>query len=168
MSISLSLIEELRKKTASGPFIFLMEFFNESNSAIMRLTNYKSNFDFAGSQYTAFPFVVSIPEFSDDLGQTLQLTFGNFSVPNYNTIKRDLQNTVKIFIHFVNVDEPTESIFPTAVYFFTEGDSYRQDDTSIRVTFSRKILNDKKYPFRRYNSEQHPTLYEDFADAPLK
>lgn len=168
MAITIEMIQQLRKKSLSDPVIYLVDFFDKDNNVLTRLTNYYSNFMFRNNLYLEFPFIVSIPEFNDDLGQVLQFTFGNFQVGEYSLIKTDLRNTKRIEFYSVNLNSPDNPIYPKAVYFHNPKDIYRQDDTSIRVTFSRRIFVDKKYPFNRYNSAQHPTLYEDFEDAPVR
>ena len=167
-NISTELIKKLRQKAIEEPFIFLIELFDSGNAVLKRLTNYDKNFSYNGNLYNEFPFVYSIPEFSSQIGQTVQLTFGNFTVGSYANIKEDLKNTKKIHVYFIYVGEPASPIYPKAVYVHTANDNFIQDETSIRMTFSRKIIEDKKFPFRRFNSIEHPTLYEDFADAPLK
>ena len=165
MTISAEQINQIRLKMATEPYIWLIDLFDENNIELRRITNYDRNFVYKNRAYTEFPFLVSIPQISTDITQSLQLTFANFKTTLIKDMKGLLYRTKKIITYSVSVKHPDNDVFPPSVFYSNKGDFVNVDDRTIRATFSRRNLSDMSYPYRRYNSEDHPTLYQDFNEV---
>ena len=165
MALNQETLLEIRKKQSREPFIWLIEFFDNTNEEIKRLTNYEKVFVYKQRSYTDFPFLVIIPNISDDITQSVQLAFANFKTNLIKDIKQTLFQTKKIILYSVNVKFPENDVFQPSVFYYNQGDYINVDDRTIRATFSRRNLGDRSYPYRRYNSEDHPTLYQDFNEV---
>ena len=162
MTISKRLINDLRKKTAVGPWAFLIDFYSKEGGRIMSLTNNKDDIVKETITYKEFPFVVSIPEFSDSLDSKIQLTFINFPYKSFPKIKNQIALVKKARFIFANVNYLDNQFFEDAYYFLSTGDIFSFNDNSVILTLSKKVLSDTNFPFRRYNSEQHPLIYDEF------
>ena len=165
MTISQEQINEIRLKQATEPFIWIIDLFDASSNIVERLTNYTEAFTFQSNSYKPFPFIISIPEQSQDITQSLQMTFANFKTKEIENIKQKLYTAKKIIVHSVNVKFPDDNVFPASTFYFTNGDSINIDSRAIKITFSRRNLSDRSYPYRRFNSVDHPTLFEDFNES---
>lgn len=161
MALTRQQINELRAKTAAGPFIYLVEFYNSAGNVIERLTNHFKTLVFEGETFKEFPFLVKVPSFSGDLTASIQMTFMNYPTPEVANIKSIVDQTRRAVFQFINVNMPDSKFFPKATFFFSKGDSYQISVDSIEMSLSKKIINDSKFPFRRFNSVDHPTLYQD-------
>ena len=166
MAITTALLNEMRKKTASGPFVFLIDIIDHGKSIIRRVTNSFENIDYSGETYQSFPLIVSIPPNSSAIGRQIQITFANFpDQAGLATLKADLQRAARADFRMINKERPADEILPKAVFFFSEKDFLRIDNIKASISFSRRILENKPFPFRRFNSEDHPLLYQTFEQA---
>ena len=161
--VSRQLINDLRKKQSPGPWVHLVDFFNEDNLIFLRLTDYRINLNYQENIYSDFPFLVAIPSFQIGLGQSIRMVFANFPYKNYNSIKEDILKVRKVRFRFANVNFLNENFFEDPVYYLSNGNSIEISSESIVLNVSKKVIEDAPFPFRIYNSDDHPLLYEDFT-----
>ena len=162
--LSAEFIDQLRKKQSVGPYIYLTAFFDNSNNEILNLAKYENNYTYLSKSYKSLPYILSFPNFTQDLGQRIQMTFPNFDTDEVSNIGEKLKITKKVKLYLMNV-ERNELIIGPVEYYLAEGDAYTEDLTTLRITFSRKLLQNMKYPFKTYNSEEHPTLFKEYEQA---
>ncbi len=165
MAITPALLNEIRLKTAGGPFAFLIDFIDETKSAYRRLTNSFEDIVSGSNTYKSYPFLVTLPRNTAAFGQQIQLVFANFpDQAGLATLKSDLDKVQRADFQFINKARPADSIFPKASYFFSAKDSLRIDSNQIFLGLSRRVLEDKPYPFRRFNSLDHPMLFHSWKE----
>ena len=159
MAITPALVSELRKKTASGPFAFLIDLIDGQKNIYRRLTNSFENITQNSNTYQSYPFLVILPRNIESFGQQIKLLFANFpDQAGLETIRSDLDRVERADFKFINKARPADEIFPKAVYFFSNKDSLQIDSSKIVLSLSRRILENKSYPFRKFNSLDHPIL----------
>ena len=178
MRLTREFIESLRKKSTVGPFIFLIDFYDQYKNIIFSLTNDYADFEYNRSLYVPpsedvnnetttykeFPFIVSIPEFSEGVGSSIQLTFINTNFNGIDNLKNDLPKTVRVVFNFINKNLPQETFFEQSTYFYGKEDTMTVDKNYIAITFSKQKIYNAKFPFRVYNRVDHPSLYVNKED----
>ena len=168
--ISRANLNAIRAKLNKQPYIWLVDLFDKDDNIIQRMTNFEKDFLYKRNRYLEFPFLVILPESVADAqsSKTLELLVANFPTKNIENIKSILKGSVKITFHFINKEFPDDNYFESSTYYHAKDDFLSYDELSIRISFSRKSIQDKGYPFRTYNSRQHASLYQDYKEATFK
>ena len=160
-----ALISAIRKKRVTqSPFAVLLSMLDSRKSVYRRITDYKSNITIGSDEYQAYPFAVNIPASSSRFSQKVEVVFANFpGAAGLPTLKADLEKAARADFEVVSAEAPNIKLFEKNSYLFSHDDSLNVTNDLIKITFSLKILEDKKFPFTRYNSNTHPLLYADFV-----
>ena len=159
------LLNKIRKKTAGGPWVFLIDFYDKDEVESEHLTNYFENVTYNERDYNQYPFVVSLPTLDESLGSQVIITFPNAKVNGSDiSIKDFLDNISKVRINFGNLNFLDAVAFDPIFYFFSNGDSIFHDNGIVSISLSKRKIGDVRFPFRRYNSTDHELIYEDYSD----
>ena len=166
MSISSILIRQIRRKRMiDAPFATLLTLMSQGKNVIRRLTDYRSDISGSdGNLYKSFPIAIRIPRSTSRLTERVEVSFANFpDQAGLPTLKADLARTARADFEIVSGRVPSIRLYDKVSYLFSHEDSIRTTDALIIMTFSLKLLEDRKFPFRRYASSTHPLIYEDFV-----
>ena len=182
-------LSKLIQGQAVGPLIVLLDFYDLAGLPVRRLTNNNRKSGnpatadvvrrvditpdgdppppkvYRDDTYKSFPFYLDFPDSGrGGPGQIITLAFANYpDQAGISTLKADLLRSIKVTLRYVSKERPdTEELFPEVSYFFSPEDTFTETTELISMTFSTRVLENIPFPYRRFNSAEHPTLYEDF------
>lgn len=163
--ITLELLHSIRAKGYTEAFIFLVDFYNANDNVFLRLTNFKEDVRDV-NLYKEYPFLINIPNFSQASSSQLFIYFANV-IHNGVRIKNVINQVKKVSIKFTQANNTSLNLYPKDFFYFGEGDSFAVDQNIINIDLSKKIFQNTFFPFFKYNSITHPSLYlsREYYDA---
>ena len=148
-------VRKLRQSGSDAAFIFLLNVFNSDYIPVANICNSDKNVVSNNKTYFPFSFSINIPNMTGGASAELTLVLPNFSSPQ---IRRDIwKNVAFCNLTLIDKDFPDVEILSFKNLSVV---SIRESLVSINVSLVGFKLKDKKFPYRRFNKEQHPDLYD--------
>lgn len=169
MAINIDTLMQLRDRSIKDSFVFLITLEDRQERLIRNFTDFTEDINISAETtlYKSLPFIVAFPNFNSTPGKRINMMFPNYESKNSANLQEELLNTHKVTMQFINSKFTSDRIFPQAIYYSSAGDSFSKDEQTMTVSFSRKILEDAKYPYRVYNNVDHPTLLDKDQYGPI-
>ena len=156
--LSLETINKLRSGSSTVYFIYLIEAYDENGVFIFRINNSDKDVTSKGITYTSFPFGITQPTLDGSSSSNVSLVIPNFSSPHFD---RELfKKIVSIDLKMIDSEDTSPDKSNYLIDFRAlKLNRIEITQTIITISFQQHFLDDKKFPFRRFSKQTHPTLY---------
>lgn len=147
-------ISELRRGSTELVLVILLSLYNE-DQLIYNLTNSDKDILSNNVNYRKFFFKIDLPVKSANNTSDIGIVFPNYSIGD---IKREeILKTTRCQFAMFDRNFPNDAIIAKREIFLN---GYSKTLTAINMTFVSSYITNRKFPFRNYNSVEHPRLYE--------
>ena len=155
--------DKINRKENVGIIYYLINLYYLVNGVEYKVyfTNYNSKVPiiFKGNTYEYKDFVVILPEIGQDETQDIQIIFPKIN-DSYETELLD-SNVYKLNLFIKSQDDTTLEFYEVSTFFKSQNESSSYDSSTYSFFFSKELLIDFPFPFRKYNRIDHPSLYID-------
>lgn len=148
-------IKEIRRGSTSLVLVFLVTLYDKDGNLLYRLNSSDEEIESNGLKYSPFHFRVDLPTQSESNPANIGIIFANF--PTKEVLITEVLKTVRAQIAVFDKNFPDDAIVPKREIFLT---GYSRRLSEITLAFTSSFIRDRKFPFRNYNSIDHPRLYE--------
>ena len=146
-------IKQIRGGATDLVLVFLVTLYDDKG-VIYRLNSSSEDIVSKGNTYNKFHFRVELPTESPDNTSQISIIFPNFSTDiKISEILKATRCQIAVF----DKNFPDDAIFPNRELFIV---GYNKNISEAILTFTTSFIRDKRFPFKNYNSIDHPRLYE--------
>ena len=155
--LSADIVSKIRAGGLQTEFAFLISLYDIDRHIIQHMTNFADDITSRSILYTSASFTLQLPRFqSGTRGDGFALSFPYFD--NGGIAKEDYKRIDYVTTTMVDPEYPDTWIFKERRLYFTE---YTRTDSNITFSFSPDYIKDASFPFTKYNSKDHPGIYEE-------